>query len=252
MGKGRCGTCAAPPCRKYCSTDKISWIWGITSQGRLPVRPSKRLPRGDAPRDLVMLDTPPLAQAVTHSSDALSRAGSLSEEQDDTGSSKQASRAGPCSDAAHTHRACQRKSQRASIPAPPAPMPQGNGKHTAHLPAKQHQISRFPVRAGVSPCHTARTRFPQSMEPPPLFPHLRGTPAGNRGELLTLASCRNSAGAGRKKDTVAFFWKEGSQQNLTIREWLQRVGRSICLQAKSLAKGQHKAQSTHSSMYAKN
>lgn len=107
-------------------------------------------------------------------------------------------------------------------------------------PVNKGQDDRGTVRRHHEPMHTEPATKSQRAPTQAAPSSPRGTPAGKRGELLTLASCGNSAGARREKDTVAFFCKEGSQQNLTIQEGRHRVGTSICLQAKCLAKGQHK------------
>jgi len=74
------------------------------------------------------------------------------------------------------------------------------GKPKAHLPASSNKCPGCQQLAitSRSPCHAALKRSPQPAEPP-LLPRLQGTPAGRRGELLTLARCSNSAGGWRKR-----------------------------------------------------
>lgn len=109
----------------------------------------------------MVLDT--LPQAVTHGSNVLFRASPLNEGEDGRGDNKQTSQAGPCL-GAHTHRASM--PQPKQLQARPARMPQGvgsTGPTSRTRSTKCPGLQRSQLRE--LPRHTARTRFPQHIQP---------------------------------------------------------------------------------------
>lgn len=126
--------------------------------------------------------------------------------------------------------------------APPAGMPHGMGSTrptsrtcSTKYPGSQCSQPRVLVLPHGKDTIPAAHRFLQPMEPPAPAP-----PGHAEGNCLHWKAAGTRQERGGKRIQLHSSGKEGSQQNPSIQEALQRVGTSICLQAKCLAKGQHK------------